>query len=329
MDLYHRLADIADLRMCEALLDRWSDYSADQIYVLRLLWSSIVENKEQTGMPLIVEDRHRPVGQRILAFSFTGFMYDEFVADYKHATDDLRLTYRLAATIRKGSWPLLGPTAVAKLNASSGLNLLIISQAQDKALSNEEVGPYIRDRLVAAILKAHAGFNLKEVLAECSERDLAWAIRCGLRLRGRSRVGCNSELSLVGMTREEAKCDQGTLASLLFSYTAPRFHFNLREQQLLRAALEGKTDDEICNALSLSLSTVKKRWSLIYDEVIEADASLIPNGQQAVHGNTRGVSTRGAEKRRRLIEYLRRHPEELVPHLPLENSSSRKGRSKK
>ena len=81
--------------------------------------------------------------------------------------------------------------------------------------------------------------------------------------------------------------------------------FRAREQQLLQRALLGETDTEIADVLGLAPDTVKARWRTIYERVSEHAPELLP--QEA------GDLKRGAEKRRRLLHYLRHHPEELRP----------------
>ena len=69
-------------------------------------------------------------------------------------------------------------------------------------------------------------------------------------------------------------------------------------------ALDGETDRDLSPALGLALPTIKSRWRKIYDRVAMVDPDLFPDRQDA---NGR----RGDEKRRRLMDYLRHHPQEL------------------
>ena len=99
------------------------------------------------------------------------------------------------------------------------------------------------------------------------------------------------------------------LFSSFFVYTPPRFHFNRSEQLLLHHALMGETSDDLAASLSISPWTVKKRWQAIYDRVADVDRDLLlPPVANGAH-----VSARGAERRRRLLHYLRQHFEELRP----------------
>jgi hypothetical protein len=79
---------------------------------------------------------------------------------------------------------------------------------------------------------------------------------------------------------------------------------------MLRQAILGYTDVELARRLQLALPTVKNRWRALYDRLGRIAPELVHevdcSSNQAV---------RGQEKRRRLLEYLRRHPEELRPGL--------------
>ena len=91
-------------------------------------------------------------------------------------------------------------------------------------------------------------------------------------------------------------------------HEAPRFGFRPSEQRLLLTALRGGTDDELSNELGISLSGVKKSWLSIYDRVSGHLAGFSSN-RDAMEGTTE----RGKEKKQRLLNYLREHPEELRP----------------
>jgi hypothetical protein len=123
---------------------------------------------------------------------------------------------------------------------------------------------------------------------------------------------------LMGLTRAEALAQSGSHASQLFTQPTPRFGFTARQQELLREALQGGTDDALASSLHVSTSAVKKRWTTVYDQIATvAPEWLQDNGTCRTHaGHVDGSavpdsSTRGSEKRRVLLNYLRDHPEEL------------------
>ena len=114
---------------------------------------------------------------------------------------------------------------------------------------------------------------------------------------------------LVGLTRETAARQRGSWFASLFVYQAPQLGFRRSEQQLLLAAMGGATDEELSDSLSVSLSAVKKAWRSIYTRVTEQLPELVP--RQLTDEDL--PQDRGKEKKRRLLTYLRDHPEELRP----------------
>jgi DNA-binding CsgD family transcriptional regulator len=113
---------------------------------------------------------------------------------------------------------------------------------------------------------------------------------------------------LVGLTKEEADLHPGSHLAGLFVHTQPRFHFSHAEQELLQRALNGETSEDLAVSLRLSHWTVKKRWHAIYERVATADSELLPPISNGADSHERG-----AERRRRLLAYLRQHLEELRP----------------
>jgi hypothetical protein len=92
----------------------------------------------------------------------------------------------------------------------------------------------------------------------------------------------------------------------IFSYTPPRFHLTAGQRLILVRALDGATDIEIAEGLKVSPDAIKKRWSAIYARVEEVMPGLLPEAAAP-----RESGSRGTEKRRALLAYLRRRPEEL------------------
>ncbi len=179
----------------------------------------------------------------------------------------------------------------------------------------------IRGKQSEAFSLALRGYRIKEFLTDPIGREtLQWMLEAGARLRRdysnyfRQNPFLEREPSqrpcLVGLTREEALVHPGSNVASLFIYTAPRFHFSRSQRMLLQHALMGQTCEKLATSLSLSPWTVKKRWQAIYERVTDVDNELLP--LPIAHG-ARG-SSRGAERRRHLLNYLRQHLEELRPY---------------
>jgi hypothetical protein len=72
------------------------------------------------------------------------------------------------------------------------------------------------------------------------------------------------------------------------------------------AALRGLTDKELSEELRSKLPTVKKRWVSVFNRVAMSKPDLLPGIDDNLDGKSRGQ-----QKSRRLLEYLRVNPGEL------------------
>ncbi len=174
---------------------------------------------------------------------------------------------------------------------------------------------------MAAFLEYHCSYRLKELVAHGGSAEHLFGMRrTGGWLwngrTGRYRLFWEDDLNeivskphIADLTREIALADPGSWIGSLFVYQPPRFSFNRSEQRLLLAALNGGTDQELCEDLEISLDTIKKTWRRIYGRVAACSPEVL------VHGSAedRLRTERGKEKKQRLILYLRDHPEELRP----------------
>lgn len=95
--------------------------------------------------------------------------------------------------------------------------------------------------------------------------------------------------------------------SQLFAASPPRIHFSAAERRLLERALLNEPDATIAESIGISLNAVLKTWRGVYERVNLRLPQLIPKSGT-------GDRSRGQEKRRHLLLYLRTHLEELRPH---------------
>jgi DNA-binding CsgD family transcriptional regulator len=285
--------------------------------VLPELWSALLrDGKIQL---FLVENCSGPTSSRIVSFSATIFISDEFCCEAR-ATLAPYLGLQLARHYLSRDLPVLSYKQVAGANAGSGLNVLMCFEGSDyDGLSREQILA-AREKQKEAFHLAHAGYHVKELLAEpIGDMACQWMLEAGARIRRdysgyfrRHRLPMpdpSQRPRLVGLTEEEAFDKCGCQICSLFAHSSPRFHFNRSEQELLRHALLGETCEELARSLFISPWTVKKRWHAIYERVADVDSELLPlpiaDGPHA--------TSRGAERRRHLLYYLRQHPEELRP----------------
>ncbi len=306
---------------CRALLVRFrTAYAGDEWRALPEVWQALAA---RGGMQLcVVEDRAQAVNRQIVSFSITVFATDQFCSEAKLALGPF-LGAQIVRRYCRQNIPILDRKQIARANAGSGLNVVLCFAARkDDGLSDEQILA-VREKQTEAFFLCHRGYRLKEFLADAiGDTALERKLDSGARLRreyscyfssqGLQPPDASLRPRLVGLTKEEARANPGSLLSSLFVHTPPKFRFSDSEQLLLQRAMMGETTEELAASLVISLSTVKKRWRAIYGRVADIDPQLL--GNPAADGpNER---SRGAEHRRHLLYYLRQHPEELRPFSP-------------
>jgi hypothetical protein len=259
----------------------------------------------------------------ICLFGFSLIVRDDFVREIKKPPlfwVGPELTRRVMA----GDSPHLTDKEIREGNSQDGLNLLIWEGcARPGYESRPEVGRF----MMAAFIEVHQGYRWKEIISSHAESPdrLRHILKTGGFLwdpiAGRYLAGVDKTVDeivstphIVGITRELEREREGnwggSWAGSLFDYHVPILGFSSSEQRLLSCALSGATDQQLAEILASSFPTVKKMWVSIYDRVEGQLPALILDPLRAESSG----DSRGKEKRRRLLAYLREHPEELRPY---------------
>lgn len=227
----------------------------------------------------------------------------------------------LAKRILRGHSPLLSERQVRESNSREGLNMVTWEGCVRPGFENDQEIPR---HMMQAFIAEHRGYRWKEIIGvevESAER-LLWTIESGGSLWDRKAGEYVSSLKddpkeiirrphVIGLTRDSERKRPHPWGSswvgTLFDYDPPKYGFSGSEQRMLLQAFEGRTDSDLSESLDISLPTIKKMWLSIYRRVAGHLRELNPNHSQA------DMIQRGKEKKRRLLAYLREHPEELRP----------------
>jgi hypothetical protein len=167
--------------------------------------------------------------------------------------------------------------------------------------------------IIRAFIELHRGYRIARIVNE--------AIGAGgvdlLTLNGDydvrrhfSHIAPNVALrSAVGvLTRERAEARQSSMLGM-FAYKPPQVPFTRAEQHLLRAGLDGAPDEVVAARLGIPISSVKARWTRVYQRVVQCLPNLVEH-VRAPHAGDR----RGAQIRHLVLEYIRQNPSELTPY---------------
>ena len=321
INLITRTGTDEDLADCYALHESLGlPYTKRSWRILPEMWRTLLA---KGAMQLcLVANRVKPMGLPIASFRAVIFATDEFCAKAR-STLSPYLGVELAGQYLLRQLPVLNRVQVARANAGDGLNAVMCFEGLAQDGFSPEQTLVIRKKQSQALHLALSGYRIKEFLANTiGEESLHWMLDAGAHLRRNySRYFRKKGLPepepwlrpwLVGLSREEAFAHPGTKLGARFIYAPPRFHFNRSQRLLLQQAMRGQTCEELATSLSISHWTVKQRWHAIYDRVADVDRELLP--PPISYGPC--VSSRGPERRRRLLNYLRQHAEELRPYEP-------------
>jgi DNA-binding CsgD family transcriptional regulator len=292
-------------------------YSKSTRRILPEMWRTLLS---RGAMQLtLVTNR---IASRIVSFSAILFVTDEFCSEARLKLPPY-LGVELARQYVSGKLPGLNRKQVARANAGEGLGVMMCFDGWAKDGFSPEQFLAVREKQGEALHLALRGYRVKEFVAEpIGNKASQWMLDAGARLRrdysdyfrrnGLSEPQRSRRPLLVGLSKKEAFAHSGGNIASLFICPAPRFYFSRSERVLLQHALMGETCEQLATSLSISPWTVKERWHAIYDRVTDVDPELLPT--PIAYGLR--ASSRGTERRRLLLNYLRQHLEELRPYEP-------------
>jgi hypothetical protein len=235
----------------------------------------------------------------------TIFTTETFASDYLE-TPHHQLGKRL---LLNENGAILDPDAIAAGNATAGLQLAIVMTHIDPEVEDR---PSALGALMHAFVQTHAGFRIARVIGEIFGAANIADIRTGGAFEVRSEIPSDPERAtppsvVITLSREEAIAQRSLLLPL-FLYNSPRMFFTQGERELLRAALDGDTDEGLADRLGVSVSAVKARWCRIQQRAALRHPDLF-----AHVANASADRGRGPQVRHLILRYVRANPSELTP----------------
>ncbi|HEY1653530.1 MAG TPA: hypothetical protein VGF86_00275 [Candidatus Tumulicola sp.] len=313
MDFLLRDGEVSDIDRCIPLLHSPLFCEPARHDDLRAMWRHAIETK--SGITALAID---PSDDVIIHFGFTVAVSDEQAASYQTCEEPL-IAQRILSTWTSGRRPFLNAAEIARADAGDGLNLVVLYYGGRLS------GKVPDERMYAANYESSrrvfSGWNVRSHATEIFMENWRgngkdWGTSLGFRIGEytaeqleEKRIPPDFAPCVWWATREDAGTNPGWALTLLFtSYARPHLRFTLAEQELLMVALDGYTDESIAKHAGTSVALVKKRFRAINEKVLDDGVRLGPSVPELSNG------VRGAEMRRHLLNYLRKHPEELRPY---------------
>src|SRR6185369_11120061 len=269
--MYWRPISDADLSEC---LEIQPACMGDQIVgrsaALRV-WKGLLH--DPSFLANVIESERPLAGRRIVACGMGVFVTNSF-ADREIKAPQPGLNSRIIAGIASGESPLLSRAHIAAGNAGEGIDFVNMYGIWREGILNADQLSEVQALLGTSFVEHFAGYRFNRVLKEAvGQSSIALA-----RATGTYRIVAEfkkSESALAVATRESVLTAPYSVAAALYRYQSPELHLRPAEQNLLIAALAGKTDAELSQDLGLSIEAIKKRWMSIFDRIDEFKPEIL------------------------------------------------------
>lgn len=298
----------ANLDACAQLLSGKLAYPSEVVAALPGIWRRLLRDGAIEATVV-----HRSGGGQapdVAGFAAGVFISDAWAAEARAATEPYLTRRTLEAELGPGRSPILR----GRPPTGDGLTVLNLHYAEAPGLSQEDANG-LRFRLMKAFIEAFRGFPIEEALQEFWDEIPAEFVLNGWGYVRNDYATWHAAHPtppggrrpyLIGLSRAEARANPGNIGAPLFFSPTARFRYTPAQKRLLREAVHGGTDVELAAGLALSVPTVKSHWRAIHERTARVDPELVDGA-----GLDPRPGARGPEKRRRLLDYLREHPEEI------------------
>jgi len=244
-------------------------------------------------------------GETIVGCGMGVFVSAKFV-DRELAEPQPGLNSRIIASIANGERVLLDRDALARGNAGAGLDFVNLYGNWRRDLLDEAQQIEVQTLLGASFLDSLAGFRFNRIVKEAIGQPVIELARATGSYRMLAEFAATGS-ALFAAFPDSARNSPFSVAARMYRFQPPMLRFSPAEQSLLTAALDGKTDAELSRELGISIEAVKKRWLSVFGrvEVFRPELLAAPDVDR---------TSRGPQKRHRVLAYVRTHPEELRPY---------------
>jgi len=271
---------------------------------------------------LTVFEESTAEGTRVFSFAAGLFVRDAIIERYL-ADPQPALVDAVLAAMLDGHRPLLTLDEVRHSNGSDGLTLAVFPMPLGNCAWDDPRVARLRQLAPQAFVRFYGGYRLKAIYYEVFADEVADYLRAGgyrllhdfSSLAGTGFLALNSRPRMLRLTADDLPPGAMSMASQMFSQPPARLGLTPAEQRIALGALDGPSDRALAESLGLSNETVRSNWRSIYRRLAWAlpDFDSVPLRD--------GAATRGLEKRRVAIEYLRQNMHELRPLPPMARGS--------
>jgi hypothetical protein len=255
-----------------------------------------------------------PGSSEIVGFGLAVFVTSTF-ADAALADPQPGLNASIIESIDAGKSVIPPYRYLQAANASATLDHVVMYSSEKSGSLNPNELALVRNHLARAYSDSFVGYRLRRMLNEIVDEEEFEKLKGyrGIRIvqrlttsnSPRTPVFWNGNRALCEATAESFLDDPASAAARPFvEHTSPILDFTPSQKRLLAAALRGAETTELADALCRTPAAIKRTWTAIFEKVVRHYPALLPI--------TEG-SSRGQQKRHKVMAYIRAHPEEMRP----------------
>ncbi len=304
--LHCRAVGSSDLPDCLALQPK--RMGAERIGEKRALraWKAILNDRDACIASLV--ERITPDSREIVGFGLAVFVTSSF-ADTNLANPQPGLNARIIESIDAGKSVIPAYRYLQMANAAATLDHVVMYSSEKLcSLNSNELG-LVRNQLARVYLESFVGYRLRRMLHEIVDEYEFEKMKGyrGLRIVKRlsGPATWTAERALCEATAESFSDDPASMAARPFiDRVEPTLNFSPSQKRLLLAALRGAENAELSRYLCRTPAAIKRTWAGIFEKCMRHYPALFPL--------TEG-SSRGQQKRHKVMAYIREHPEEMRP----------------
>lgn len=234
-----------------------------------------------------------------------GVFVDSAFADREISKPAPGLNSRIIGSVESGQSVVLDRDEIALGNAEGGLDFVNMYGTWRDDVLDDMQRIETQTLLGTSFIENLAGFRFNRVLKEAIGQPVIEHSRAAGTYHQVADFP-KSDSALFVVSPETARESPYSLAARMYRYLTPVLRLRPAEQELLRVAMDGKTDSELSDTLGVSVEAIKKRWASIYSRFEQFRPEVLSSAESEGTG-------RGPQKRHRVVAYARKHPEELRP----------------
>jgi hypothetical protein len=265
-----------------------------------------------------VSSREKPA--RTVGFTYMGFIEAAAMKAYVDAPVPGMASAFLNAVTDKSLGVFMDRKAQAAANLGDGIDHALIALSVSPMDLGDPAFNVVFNELYTNYLQNVRGYNIRTVFSEVDVLLKDFMIAAGLtpqkqfadaRTENAALTfpsNAASERWFMAANRASSHLQHAMSAAVLMSYVKPALRLTPSEQRLLLLAIDGLNDVEVATSLGISKDAVKSTWKTIYSHV-EDVMPVVFGGHDVGNG-----TSRGAEKRRRVVSHVRANLQELRPH---------------